>query len=243
MSYSPECSTVYFSKTNLLAENWDWAQELENLAVIMQIKQNNKTILMMTEPGIIGKIGLNSSSIGVCLNFLPTLDKLNAIPIHIMLRAILDCSSLQEVKKTVQQHATGKASFILAADSKGQSLQMEFATNKVTFLPHKEIQFHTNHYVNNPGQGIKEKKQIASSLQRLKRLQEINIKEQSLAEIKTLLADTTCFLPIQRQFIQDKEIGSLGTVCTIIMDLLNQKMHITKGNPKENQFEEIKIEK
>lgn len=57
--------------TALLGQTWDWGRPLENLAVLMQLKiSENHTIQMLTEPGIIGKIGLNSHGIGTCLNIL-----------------------------------------------------------------------------------------------------------------------------------------------------------------------------
>ena len=60
-----ECTAIYFQKTGILGQNWDWASVLEPLTVLMRIEHpNGHVIQMITEPGIIGKIGLNSSGIG-----------------------------------------------------------------------------------------------------------------------------------------------------------------------------------
>ena len=66
-----ECTALCFQPTALLGQNWDWSSQLENLAVLLQIRvSENMTIQMLTEPGIIGKIGMNSQGIAACLNIL-----------------------------------------------------------------------------------------------------------------------------------------------------------------------------
>ncbi|MCH8907538.1 MAG: hypothetical protein IH840_10650, partial [Candidatus Heimdallarchaeota archaeon] len=47
-----ECTGFYFSNARILAQNWDWAENFQDLAVIMRIEnQNGLEILQMTEPG------------------------------------------------------------------------------------------------------------------------------------------------------------------------------------------------
>ena len=66
-----ECTAFYFSGSGILSQNWDWAEELEELVVIMKItRPDGHSILQMTEPGIIGKIGFKTSNLGVTLNIL-----------------------------------------------------------------------------------------------------------------------------------------------------------------------------
>ena len=57
-----ECTALCFPDARLLGQNWDWAQDLEELAVLMRIvRSDGHRILMLTEPGMIGKIGMNSA--------------------------------------------------------------------------------------------------------------------------------------------------------------------------------------
>ena len=96
--FANECTASYFKTTKLLGQNWDWAQELESLAVVLRMQQDSKPdILQMTEPGIIGKIGFNSKGLGVCLNFLH-LDGYDplGVPTHVLLRAVLDFHTIDE---------------------------------------------------------------------------------------------------------------------------------------------------
>ena len=54
-----------------LAQNWDWKEIAQDALIVLEIRQQNKPdILMITEAGIVGKIGFNSAGVGVCLNAL-----------------------------------------------------------------------------------------------------------------------------------------------------------------------------
>ena len=65
---------------------------------------------MITEPGIIGKIGLNSSGLGVCLNILRINKRLDGVPVHIVLRAVLDATNINDALDRAKASGQGKAS-------------------------------------------------------------------------------------------------------------------------------------
>jgi len=238
-----ECTVAFFKKSALLGENWDWARDLEDLAIILRIKrQDGHTILMMTEPGIIGKVGLNSAGLGVALNLLECPGKLDGVPIHVMLRAILDCSSLAEAQSIVVKNALGKASNILIGDASGQSLDVEFAGKELFMLSPQEAVFvHTNHYLSID---LPKKENLASSRARYARGVEIaeKIKKGSIDEMKNLLLDRgNRELPICRPYETSRYISSVGTICSMVMDLPRREMHITKGSPLKNGFEVVRV--
>ena len=57
----------------ILAQNWDWkGRQIEAVLVLKIIQQDKPAITMVTEGGIIGKVGFNDAGIGVCLNALGT---------------------------------------------------------------------------------------------------------------------------------------------------------------------------
>ncbi|KAJ7839143.1 hypothetical protein B0H14DRAFT_2787860 [Mycena olivaceomarginata] len=72
----------------ILAQNWDWTPRVqENLAMMSIDQPGHPKIYMMAEAGIVGKIGFNSASVGVCLNAIrahPT--DASKLPIHVALR-------------------------------------------------------------------------------------------------------------------------------------------------------------
>ncbi len=110
---------------------------------LKQCKANNgedkHSILMMTEPGIIGKIGFNSCGLGVTLNFLERTNFVKTgVPVHILLRAALDCKSVQEWKNKVMHllpvELRGTSSAIFACDASGSWLHLEFAGRDIRIV-------------------------------------------------------------------------------------------------------------
>ena len=232
-----ECTAAYFAESRLLAQNWDWAQELEDLVFLMRIEYGDKSILQLTEPGIIGKIGFNTYGLGVCLNLLKTGKDAWGVPIHVLLRVVLECSSISEVEEKLEKVKFGKSSNMLIGDSRGNYLSLEFAAENVysARLTDKYM-VHTNHYLRVDIN--KDPVEFASSFSRYGRATEI-IEElpKTIQGMKDLLGDQKrTDLPICRPYVEDELIGNVGTVTSIIMDLPNREMHITKGNPFQNQY-------
>jgi isopenicillin-N N-acyltransferase-like protein len=247
-----ECTSAYFRDSSFLVQNWDWAKKMENLAVLLHIRRNGHQILMVTEPGIIGKIGFNDKGIGVALNFLDFSGDKKGVPVHILLRSVLDSSSLEDARKRIIHAARGTASSLLIADSQGRSLNFEFAGTKLHLHhPNKKIFIHTNHYLYFPK--FNRRKSLASSFARYRRANSIaesfsserrhGTSENTLRQAKRLLLDKKGFRPICREYWGDSELGTLGTVCSIIMDLPNRKMHYTPGTPLKNSFRTVSLDK
>lgn len=104
-----ECTVLYDRKTCQLAENWDWIEDFQSLAFVNYVK--SKKILQMIEPGVLGKVGLNSHGIGVTINFIdPSTKPENPsnIPLHISLRAVLDqAETLEQALQIFEQNGPG----------------------------------------------------------------------------------------------------------------------------------------
>ncbi|MFX1506820.1 MAG: C45 family autoproteolytic acyltransferase/hydrolase [Promethearchaeota archaeon] len=244
-TFTNECTAIYFKDTALLGQNWDWAKELEKLAVILRIKSKDKPeILMMSEPGIIGKIGLNSKGIGVCLNFLDSGQVCKGVPIHILLRSILDSPSIDEVIKHIEPFKEGKSANILIGDAQGRYIDFEFAKQQI-YEPKSDskVFLHTNHYLLNEKLNVDLEK-LANSFARYEQALQMvqTFEDNSLEGMKRILLDQTMGdMPICRPYVPNPDIGNAGTVCSIIMDLKDLKMHITLGNPIENPFTTIGV--
>lgn len=233
-----ECTAIYFQKTGILGQNWDWASVLEPLTVLMKIEYpHGHVIQMITEPGIIGKIGFNSSGIGVCLNILRIKGQLDGLPVHVLLRALLDSQNIDEAKIAVEKAGHGKASNILVADRHGNCFDIEFARDRSLTVEPQQTFVHTNHYIGehiNPNAGMFRcsyaRKQTAE--EKIKALTTY-----SAEEMKSILRDRSHGeFPINRRYIPDDVIEEMGTVCSIIMDLPNQTMHLKKGHTADTDF-------
>jgi isopenicillin-N N-acyltransferase-like protein len=239
-----ECTAVYFKNSSLLGQNWDWLQESEDLSVILRMKfENGLKILTMTEPGIIGKIGLNNYGIGVCLNYLHIEKESLGVPVHILLRNILESRTIEAAVRNIDQSDKGTASNILIGDKNGNYLDLELAIEKVFFYPTKDSIFiHTNHYL---AEGFDNSvDDFAGSIQRFAHANSLakGLSGTTKDEMKLILLDSSDpELPICRRYSLIEEFGTVGTVTTILMDLRNKTLELTKGNPFENEFSTIKF--
>ena len=235
-----ECTSVYFPQRSILGQNWDWGKALEPLTVLMNIvRADGHVISMITEPGIIGKIGMNNAGLGVCLNILTLGKVLDGLPVHIILRAILDCTSINQVNALLARFSEGKASNIIVADAKGNGFDIEFCGDHHHRIePDSDALIHTNHYlaenINSP-----QDEYFYSSFTRYQTA------SQFLAEDRSRNVETMCQLlsdesdqafPIFRDFVPDESVHELGTVCSIVMDLETQKIRVRKGKSTDTEF-------
>jgi isopenicillin-N N-acyltransferase-like protein len=119
-----ECTVLYDKKTYQLAENWDWIEDFEHLAFVNYIKSNE--ILQMIEPGVLGKVGLNSYGIGVTINFIdPSTRSKNPsnIPLHVSLRAVLDqAKTFEQALNIFEQNGPGFGGHVLVGKLGNKSI-------------------------------------------------------------------------------------------------------------------------
>ena len=134
----------------LLAQNWDWkGTQIDSLAVL-KIKQSGgkPDITMVTEAGIIGKIGCNSAGLGVCLNALATPVQPEGVPLHIVLRGILNSVKISDAIGRVNARRHACAANYLIAHKNGASVDIEKTPDEFeVILPENNLLVHTNHMV------------------------------------------------------------------------------------------------
>jgi len=238
-----ECTAVVFPQQKILGQNWDWAQALEDNFVIMEICfPSGHKILQLTEAGIIGKIGLNNHGLGVTLNILWVKDQpLTGVPIHILLRALLESQTLEEARNVVYRSENGKASNIIVTHT-GSAFNVEFFGEETIFYDICEDAYsHTNHYIHsNKSLSIDETDQESSITRHTQAIEEFNKLEHfSTQQMISILSDNSCgensilasFKPSSQI-----EMGFSGTLATIVMDLENRSMKVRKGNPSSQSF-------
>lgn len=235
-----ECTSICFSDRPVLGQTWDWGKPLEPLCAVMRISRpDGHVIRMLGEPGIIGKIGMNSAGLGVCLNILTLGGGLDGVPIHVMLRAILDCKSADEAAAVIDRAPAGKSSNVIVADGSGNSFDTEFAGGETLNPESLGGNFiHTNHYlgreINAPDDPL-----FFNSRARLNTARErvSQSMEYTAAGMVEILSDRSHGqFPILRAYVPDDMLQDIGTVATIVMDLSARELHIRKGNDPDNRF-------
>lgn len=234
-----ECTSLSFEQRSIIGETWDWAENLEHLTVVMEIvPESGPGILQITEPGIIGKIGLNSAGVGVCLNILRCQKPLGGVPVHVLLRAVLESESVDDALLRLESASRKTMSHLLIADSSGKSASVELAGEELgIYRPGLPVLVHTNHYLGLPIDNPKG--EFESSFTRFDRATELSkeVSRFSVDEMKKILTDEKngpC--AICHDYNPDEVNSTEGTVCAVVLDLPERVMHVTRGSPRSTPF-------
>ncbi len=234
-----ECTTFFFKETAILGENWDWSQRSEKLMIVIKAtSEDGHSYTQVTEPGILGKIGMNDRGVGVCLNILfAERDRVFGVPIHILCRAVLDSEDVVTAKRLVEEYGKNTASNLLIGDASGASTDLELDGLKV--LEHTTdgaVLFHTNHYLReeNKDEWIP-KNSLARHTCITGKVIELN--SYSVDDAKALLSDKSeGEKALCRAYSPKPLTGMHGTVASIVMDLNKRQLYVTDGNPIENEY-------
>ncbi|MCJ1440202.1 MAG: hypothetical protein MMC23_000685 [Stictis urceolatum] len=261
-------------RTGLLGQNWDWREGQRGNLVRLRIRRGGgasprhdvdgtngidttngagtkaeKTqkadIDTVTEAGIIGKIGLNSAGIGVCLNAIRAPGvAYDRLPVHLALRVALDrAGTVGDVVAMLEQQGVASSAHILVAGPEG-AVGLETSSEDVVRVNEgrvggARVVEHTNHYVErhevSDGGGF-----LEDSSARLERIAELvgEKREVGVEDMKGWLRDEKG-LPtsICRQKTGD---DSTMTLFSIVMDLKGKKGYVKMGRPTEGG-EEVEL--
>lgn len=173
--FSDGCTTLSWKKNEnarVLSQNWDWTKTVSKNLAMVSIEQPGKpTIYMVTEAGIVGKIGFNTAGVGTCLNAIRAKPMTTTkIPIHVALRLCLESDSAEAAVKTLELiGGVASAQFILIADNTtALGLELSPVGNKYITEDASGIVGHTNHFIEN--RYVDEPPWLSGSPIRLKRL-------------------------------------------------------------------------
>jgi len=244
-----ECTSIYFKESGLLGQNWDWVQEFENLAVIFDVtRQDGFRFLALGEPGFV-KIGLNSSGVGVCLNILKCHAPTGGIPVHILLRRVLDSTSVSEAYHAIATASRATMSNILIADDLSRYVNLELAGKELfTLSPHEvevnNVVVHTNGFLTSEIDNIDLPEESESSAARIVRAKSLTTTYSGRheADMLKILLDQEGKLPICR--LSERNIFNdlnYGTVSTVVMNLKERKLIFSQGNPRTEKFSVVSI--
>lgn len=240
-----ECTAAAFPQTGLLGQNWDWVRASEDLVVLLDIaRPDGFRILTMTEPGLLAKIGLNNAGIGVSLNILPGKPTSVGIPVHVLLRRLLELTDLADAVELLESISLDTYSNILLMDREGRYLNLELNGPRIEIIQYgDECPVHTNHFLAT-GVPIDEVR-FRNSIHRLSRARTICTDSISLdrSAMQALFQDreggedAICrdYRPSQLLRATGPQM-EIGTVCSIIMDLRDQTMWLSRGRPSADSY-------
>ncbi|CAI4214292.1 unnamed protein product [Parascedosporium putredinis] len=136
----------------LLAQNWDWMKEQAPNLLVCHISQPGTEIprfSMVTEAGVIGKIGLNECGVGVCLNAIKARGvNPGMLPVHLGLRAVLESRTREDAMAKLRASGIAGSAHILVADAHAATgLECTVQGIKSLEMDGDGIIVHSNHLV------------------------------------------------------------------------------------------------
>lgn len=246
MSYTgaqeSECTSVWSPSTNILAQNWDWMASLEPITVALDATHGDgHHVVTVTEPGIVGKVGMSSAGTAVGLNFLFSPEPLDGVPVHVLLRALLDARSGDEVEQLLTTAGTGRSAHVFLAKDNGVGSSIEYTgTTMWRRDSSAEPLLHTNHFVNGDdasaalAQGAGADNSEARYDRSVEFVAERGVETEST--VRALLDDRgNVEFPICRPWAESPTLPGVetGTVCAIVMRLDDGEIDIRLGpDPK-----------
>ncbi|KUI61445.1 hypothetical protein VP1G_08632 [Cytospora mali] len=231
---------------SVIGQSWDWEHLQGPNLIVCHISQpgtKHPDISMVTEAGIIGKIGFNSAGVGCCLNAIRArgVDR-TKLPVHFALRTVLESSSRKEAIEQLTTLGLAGSGHILVGDGGGATgLECTVAGIQKVLMNNNKV-FHTNHLILDHS-GVDEPPWLKDSSERLNRIR-------SLADV-AITGSGHDFEKLLDMFkdeqgypcsINRKQEGEsrAQTLFTIIMNLSKKHALVKFGRPSE-KGEEIRL--
>lgn len=240
-----ECTSIYFEDQKILGQNWDWLQELEPLTIVLDVThEDGHQVMTVTEPGIVGKIGLSSAGVGVGLNFLYSPNPLNGVPVHILLRSLLDLRNAAKIDELVTSAGHGRAGHVLVGNAHGRGTGFEF-TGETThrIVAADGVITHTNHFLCEPidpgATGPNSKTRISRAHALLP-----DQDHRDWHSLRAILEDATdSEHPICRPWLPTPSWPHvrIGSVCAVVMELAQRTLHIRLGPDPKGDWQHHKL--
>jgi len=226
------------------AQTWDFATMQREALVIFRIHQTEpkQSILMITEAGLVGGKGMNSAGVSLTLNALRTSGDPSGVPLHVVMRGMLNASSITEAYRASVSSRCAAAACVMIA-SENCALAIELVPGDVdVFYPVDGYVVHANHILSNRFTGIVDygKVQSSSSYLRYGRCSALLHKQNgiTLEDVKAILAD---------------HIGHPNSICMhedpwglrhqqystnygVVFDCTDRVVHLCPGNPCMGEY-------
>ena len=252
-----ECTSFAFTTEQSsvwLAQNWDWVGMQRNALAVVESRQPDRPAhITVTEAGMLAKIGINDKGLGITLNILRSHDDGHqpGMPVHFLLQALLDCSSVQEACDFASSLPFASSSNVMIAQSAGSDRDAEIASIELSPEGCRILRStdgtlcHTNHFLH-PELTAKDAglEGNGSTIRRLERAQTGIAELSGMNDIKNLLSDTSDGAESICRFPDSllPEIAQIETVVGVAMDLADKTLWVTGAQPSISEFIEHRLE-
>lgn len=237
-----ECTSIYFPETGVIGQTWDWMEQLEPLFAVLTIqREKGHALITVTEPGIVGKIGLSSAGTGVCLNFMGAATRQTGVPIHVVLREMMEAENLAHARRRMDNAGTGRSGHILVGSADEGGFSQEFVGDQIsrTEIAHRPFA-HTNHCL----QLTAEEEEVRVNSEARLSTAEALVGQAATADldtVKRILSDESH--PTHRICRPFGPLSgmTIGTVCTVAMDLRECRLDVRGGPHADAPFDTYRL--
>jgi isopenicillin-N N-acyltransferase-like protein len=230
----------------LLGQNWDWYTAVEEEPILLRIRQPGKPeILTLAEAGQVGKIGLNSAGLGVCLNFLSHADHGQGLPVHVLLRQALGCAHLSEAIHTVYGVPRGGSANLLLAHAAGDILDLELTAADADYIYADDGWLvHANHYesmrLRGGDSGLATSMSTLARAARARRMLSAAAAQKDVSRdtLRTILTDHTygAYAICRHAEPAEPSLQQTATRASLIMDLSARILYLAAGQPCREEY-------
>ena len=237
----PRCAVA---GTGFAGQNWDNDPAMDRFSIVLIRRPSGAPAHMnFTQPGIIGYMGLNDAGLGVVMNTLPAPARGVGVPWYFLVRRMYLHASLEAVAAEVRRarRAIPANVALLTADG---AADLEVTVDDVHVLRAngRGVLVHTNHCVHPDLLRVNELfPELIQSGPRMSRAESL-LGDQSgrlgVEHVKSLLSDHLDYpTSICRHENENLGDGHWTSVISMIVEPLEGRMHLTRGNPCSNPYE------
>jgi isopenicillin-N N-acyltransferase-like protein len=245
----PECSVAVTlgrrGEAMRAVQTWDWHDQMRDHWLIWTIEHpGGPTVETLTEYGIVGKIGVSSTGVGVLFNMLKHADDGGpiGIPVHAICRRILDeATCLGEAVSLAESAPVSASSAITvvssaSGESAAATLEL-YPGGPARIVPDAHgVLVHTNHFLSPsaaPGDALAPDERLGSEI----RYQTVDerLREGQAATPAVLVSHRDGIGSLCRHADPAAPLGKrTATLATVVLDLPARAMTIAAGSPCEH---------
>jgi isopenicillin-N N-acyltransferase-like protein len=253
-----ECSSFALQATitadghTYVGQNWDWGTEIIDTIALVAIRQEpaKPDILLLDEAGVVGRIGINSSGIGLCTNtLLAEQSAPTGVPYNVLLRGVLNTRRLDDAIGSLIRHPRAISSNHLIGDARGQTMDIEVTPGEFDHIPPRDgIITHGNHFsgtrIRAVDSGVT---RWPDSVYRECRLREAFERQGEGIRVEDMMAalrdEFGAPYAISRRADDDLHpLDRIETVASIITDCDERVCWISRGAPTASRYRRISLD-
>ncbi|MGI5240435.1 C45 family autoproteolytic acyltransferase/hydolase [Dactylosporangium sp. CA-139066] len=233
--------------STLMGQNWDWIEGARETAIVLQVRRDDgPDFITVVEAGMLAKVGINSSGVGLCTNTLISDGDEGRIgvPYHVLLRSVLDSDSGAQAVQRIRSTSRANSANYLIADAGGFCVDLETRPGDGdcgAIMPVDGAVTHANHFLVDGLTGVdrylerkthtRNRLHHLTARMRQQRTHTVESLQEALADHADA-PDSVCQHPDATRPPADRTC----TIAGIVMDLSARSLIYTSGSPCESTW-------